>query len=322
MKLFRYRISARLTIIILISVGLTIFCLNIFSVLRPEPKFDIVPQEFRLFWRKEIEDIGPVSAYAKLKEIYANAPRRTSHLAAHLFGEVIEQDLGDSGISTCDSTFVFGCYHGFFASIMRKSPALETDRLIALCATFPVNSRINCEHGIGHGLAEFFGSNIPKALSVCREIAATKELRDQHFGCLSAVFMEHMLPFIENDSNDRARPVDADMYSPCDTPVANGFERSCYFNLPGQWYFRQHIDPAKNNDLCRAAPNQKAVSSCLLGHARGVCLNLTSPEKVEDCFGIFFERNDDYLRDPENGNIICGSLPSKWQANCGVNHTP
>ncbi|HLD26114.1 MAG TPA: cupredoxin domain-containing protein, partial [Candidatus Andersenbacteria bacterium] len=109
-----------------------------------------------------------------------------AHDLAHFVGEHIYEEKGLAGLSLCDTTFAFGCYHGFtesaFATSLDPLPDVATS-----CATLgPVNSGpwSSCIHGIGHGVATFFDAvELENALATCDQITGATF-------CHDGVFME------------------------------------------------------------------------------------------------------------------------------------
>ena len=64
------------------------------------------------YWKTRAATIGAAPAYLEFKNAYARTPP-IAHALAHLFGHLIYEQLGDAGISVCDSSFGYGCFHQF-----------------------------------------------------------------------------------------------------------------------------------------------------------------------------------------------------------------
>jgi len=100
----------------IIIVPLVLF--GAFSLLK-EPqtvstlRADSVPATYAK-WQEKVQEIGPQEAYSAFKRENTSDDFGKRHLGAHIFGEVVFQEVGVDGIGACDASFEFGCYHGFF----------------------------------------------------------------------------------------------------------------------------------------------------------------------------------------------------------------
>lgn len=113
------------------------------------------------------------------------------HDLAHIVGEVSALHMQDAYPMThCTRVCGYGCFHGVASGILKKNPSLLND-LPALCAPFAHNSfpgqdRTACFHGLGHGLADLAGRDIPKALLLCDYLETTSS----QIECGTGVLME------------------------------------------------------------------------------------------------------------------------------------
>lgn len=212
-------------------------------------------------------DYDAEKAYADLKEKLASAHFSDQHTAAHLFGETLYERSGISGVTVCDGIFSFGCFHGHFARAMADNgPAIIKDLDSACISKYSeFTGRLSgCRHGIGHGLMEYYGSDLVRALKGCEH---TSESRFR-FGCSSGVFMEFNVPLIfsEDGANTVPRILEHenDPYYPCES-VDPRFSYSCYFELPQWWLTVFERDHQKMGDACSKLNDNSKREACFRG---------------------------------------------------------
>ena len=152
-----------------------------FKKLAPEEQFE------------QLEKIAKVGGagkgWAYLQDTYRGQAGSSGniHDLAHLSGRLIFEDKGLSGISTCTSTFAFGCYHGlldvaFSDSLEGLLTAEKECSKLGNPSSGPYGS---CVHGIGHGVASYYDSrDLEKSLESCNTLSAGQAF------CHDGVFME------------------------------------------------------------------------------------------------------------------------------------
>jgi hypothetical protein len=185
-------------------------------------------------WEQAIDQFGPNQAWDQFKNEYKNEHFGTQHSAAHIFGEALFDTVGVEGVATCDNSFAFGCYHSFFAQAISY---LGPDSLVDLdqaCIDRYGPLGLGCQHGIGHGLVEYYGqNNLIAALDACHSLSWKGEL----FGCSGGVFMEHNFPTVVggNTATSQLREADPNnLYQPC-IDLPDKYKPACYYEL-GQWW--------------------------------------------------------------------------------------
>lgn len=112
------------------------------------------------------------------------------HDLAHFLGAKIYESEGLSGLSFCNPSFAFGCYHGFSEAAF----ASNLDKLDELGKSCQQVGHINsgpwasCIHGIGHGVATYFETiKLEESLVICDKL-----LQGANY-CHDGVFMEFAL---------------------------------------------------------------------------------------------------------------------------------
>jgi len=213
-----------------------------------------------------IDKVGPEKAYEQFKADFADKHFGVQHTAAHVMGELLYEKAGVKGLSVCDSTFAFGCYHSFFGRALAEQGLGIIPELDAACIAKFGPLGTGCQHGIGHGLMEYFShSGLLSALDSCSATTQKKAL----FGCTSGVFMEYNVPIIVTDKDAFTQPRALDKtkpYEPCPKlPVK--YHESCYYEM-AQWWDKENNfkdDYKKIGQLCQAIGEQPSRESCFLG---------------------------------------------------------
>lgn len=216
----------------------------------------------RAYWSRQIA-ANSAEAYAMFKEKNAEAPIGLQHSATHLFGELLFTHEGVAGISVCDATFAFGCYHGFFTRAIAEEGIALVPELDSACLEAYGPLGTGCQHGIGHGIMEYFGyADINTALAVCEKTTQVLPLA----GCSSGVFMEYHIPAVASGEGFtiEPKPVDpANPYLPCGT-VSDQYRDSCYFELGSWWRAALGSTHEQMGAWCSALPSRDR-KRCFLG---------------------------------------------------------
>jgi hypothetical protein len=143
-------------------------------------KLNIIDEKEK--WKEKIISAGPKTAYGEFKQAFSSFRFDQQHVMAHLFGELLYQEGGTAYLETCDSEFSFGCYHGFFTTAIYgegDSVIMELDRI---CIETGGLGASGCQHGLGHGLVEYYGhtlDGLKNALQSCEDTTSYSK----KFGC-------------------------------------------------------------------------------------------------------------------------------------------
>jgi hypothetical protein len=222
------------------------------------------PSMVRQVLISEIQRATPEDAYSRVKTFLADVPSVRQHSVSHIFGEVLYKEIGLSGMTVCDGSFGFGCYHGFFGSAVAREGEGIVKQLDDLCVARYGVMGLGCPHGIGHGLGEHFGpQNIESQLTHCEALS----WKGRFFGCQGGVFMEYNQPTtVQNDAAttsvrayEESRP-----YGIClEVPVQ--FQPACFLEVSGWWEQTIGKDYARMSTLCDALTHEDNRESCFLG---------------------------------------------------------
>lgn len=236
-------------------------------------------------WSKKFaSDAG--KAYDEFKRTYFGSPFATQHKAAHIIGGLLYESQGLLGISLCDESFAFGCYHGFFGRVIADNGVDVVADLAKKCREQFGAQSTGCEHGIGHGIMEYTGrAKLLEGLKLCKETKQAHEL----YGCTSGLFMEYNSAMVFRDgvTYTEERPIDMENpLAPCDSLVPTPYRTSCYFEIGLWWKGQLGAEFETIGNLCTKAETQVERDACYRGWgtvvAESVDHNAIEAKKVCD----------------------------------------
>lgn len=241
---------------------------------------------------------NPNDLYGQILSEYKHKTLNEQHSVAHIFGQYLYRAKKLDGITVCDGSFSFGCFHGFFNEAILDRGIDITIQLDQKCIERFGEKSSACQHGIGHGLIEFLGpKKLTQALDICGRLNWQKPL----MGCSGGVFMGYNLPQTDRDDSgsSTALPFNPENpYRPC-TGINDKFKPECYYNLGMYWNQVLDKNPAGMLRLCTEIENPRYRDSCLLGVGVTLAEN-TYPDKKK------IQQNCD-LSDVEYTRTICRS---------------
>lgn len=257
-------------------------------------------EEESLKWTNAIRESGAAQAYNNFKQAFAYDHFGTQHSAAHIFGEILFDEEGIEGLSYCDSTFAFGCFHSFFSKALHVLGEGVIGDMDSTCILKYGEFGTGCQHGIGHGILQYTGhKNLVEALELCR--FTTQKVPT--FGCTSGVFMEYNVPLINYGEDQafvtRSRVLNPDKpYEPC-PGLPYKFKESCYYEM-GQWWDKVYdANYEKIGELCENILDQEFRESCYLGVG-----NVVAPTNLYD---VAKTKKDCSLMPRDTGRLNCRS---------------
>lgn len=287
--------------------------------------------------RKEVEYLinkfDSQSVYDAFKEQYKSEHYGIQHSMAHIVGEMIFKKEGINGLSVCDSTFAFGCYHSFFSQALAEHGPNVIADLDAICIKKFGILGTGCQHGIGHGLVEYFGHDLEGLNDSLKECRRTNQPRPLA-GCSSGVFMEFNLPIVLDDDNTKSEPRSfnpRNPYYPCDE-VSTDYQDSCFYEIPQWWnnISSMHDKFEILGSLCEDIKSKDHRTSCFLGtgHVIGPstdysielsqknCLSMPSQEGKINCLSgasWSFDANPDFRSKAPD---VCSILKEEDKYRC------
>lgn len=141
---------------------------------------------------KYITERDPAKAWDYLKSVFIIDGQvvNSAHEFAHIVGNYAYEKFGLDGIKICDWNFGFGCFHGVTEKMLLSEGLSNLKFIEEKCIDiFPPDKSqdyASCIHGTGHGVFDFVGGDIKKALLNCDTISETNR---KH--CYDGVFMEN-----------------------------------------------------------------------------------------------------------------------------------
>lgn len=213
-------------------------------------------------WVEEIGMSGGRAAYDRMVRRYAGIPESEAHEYAHVFGAKLFKTEGVGGLGACGSAYGWGCYHSHIDRSISSLGLAVLDPLNDVCESLPKADIQQCQHGLGHGILSYLGTEkLFDALQYCENIA------DPMYGCVSGVFMD----LLNGNMHDKRPPLpytDSARFWPC-TEVGETFKAVCYRRLP-QWWWSAVIEsseepPRTLEQYCRAVPEKPFQNACFLG---------------------------------------------------------
>jgi len=184
--------------------------------------------------------MGEKKAYEYFIATYAGYGS-TVHNLAHWVGEQLYKRLGLTGISVCDSSFVYGCYHGFLTAALYREGIQLLPKIESACRNVGSDPILmaGCLHGIGHGVVvnagDYTVEHLISALSNCDMLTATISKTS----CYNGAFMEYNNHTMES-AQERTGPttvrpfIAASPLHPCDE-LPNAYQSDCYYEQPSWW---------------------------------------------------------------------------------------
>lgn len=228
------------------------------------------PEYFNSFERKKWSDLikkdGAEKTYRAFKGTYQTTDFKTQHIAAHMFGNILYDARGIGGLTVCDSSFAYGCYHVFLTRVLIDKGFGYIKELNKICQDKFGKESFGCQHGIGHGLVEYLGytqDKLDQALKYCEQTS----YRDPFNGCFTGAFMEYNIPVITGTQKgiiEWRKFNEKNPYEPC-ADVLPKYQPSCYSQLGLWWYTVLDKDYVKIGKYCGAVVDRKNRNVCFYG---------------------------------------------------------
>lgn len=181
-------------------------------------------QKFENFTKKN----GVKKTYQILKEKYPNNDT-IAHNFAHIVGfEALRQD-GISGLEICDTSYNYGCHHGFVEVYLKKFGVESVKDIENSCKKLGPVHTPSCIHGIGHGVMVVDTYDIKKALWDC-------DLLDEQsrIFCWDGAFMERVTGSMLGD-DFKLEIDDSNLDEPC-ISIEEKYQEQCFRNQVTVWY--------------------------------------------------------------------------------------
>jgi len=274
----------------------------------------------------ELAQANPEEAWEYLKKVFLVNGQAigNAHEHAHIIGNEAYRQFGFEGVSICDDTFAYGCYHGTTEKLLQEDgPGVIREIEEKCIAMFPPEETMlytGCIHGSGHGLFSWAGFDTKRALEKCDTFS-----RQYRPYCYDGVFMEHSssAPKTDLDPKDPWRfcadfPEQyqhncaryqvqiftqlfgwdlAQSIKGCSLAPTLSFQKTCFADFG---YVVTQI--AKNNrdkikELCSLSPTKEGQHMCIIGAATE----------------LVFQQYTNWRALSET---LCKELPKSWEEQC------
>lgn len=189
-------------------------------------------------------------AYAASDQTTLSGPIFDLHLLAHYIGAQVYKEKGAEGIAVCDTSFGYGCYHGFVAELLSTEGLSSMKKIDALCSK--IDNPGACIHGVGHGLSDLEGLNFTKALEGCDSFETTFAQE-----CWGGVFMEYHFNVGRTNATTPGLT-----WQPCDQ-LTEKYQAVCAESKPYFLSTYYHKDIAYISHFCTTAPTSEMQHSCI-----------------------------------------------------------
>jgi hypothetical protein len=118
--------------------------------------------------------------------------RAQGHQLAHAVGRYAMEKRKDLAvIGECTPRFQSGCFHGVLEGYFLQGGTIDRASVASVCAGRGVRGfeRMECWHGLGHGLMVHHAGNFRQALDVCDGLQEAQPRRE----CQDGIFMERAI---------------------------------------------------------------------------------------------------------------------------------
>lgn len=275
---------------------------------------------------------GVVRAYDLLKKAFSKNETE-AHDFAHIVGIVVYEEKGMSGLSTCDTAYNYGCFHGFMESFLAQNSMEKVGLIEKACQDLGYVHAPSCLHGIGHGMMVESAYDLNKALSSCHLLAQQSQIY-----CFDGVFMERIVASMLAVQK-RSVVTENTWDVPC-RDVAYIYKNQCWRNQVATWFgfyagnskligekclriepeFGQMcfetvginlamiptLDIQAVASLCAIAPNGSVSDDCIIGLMKelmfegrskefaGSLCQKVSLERKQNCLQVFGQLTEEY----------------------------
>ena len=178
------------------------------------------------------------------------------HWVAHDAGEIGLELYSDSVFRECSDDCQSGCYHGAIAAYFKERGTADFSTNLRRVCSDELNDfvRLQCFHGIGHGLLAWANYDLPEALRGCDLLPKNRS------SCWVGVFMENAAAASPAEAaGEPERHVSEylsdDPLYPC-TAVGEKYRSTCYFMQTTRMARMFSDDLSRVVGACLTAPTE------------------------------------------------------------------
>lgn len=259
--------------------------------------------------KKIAAEKGARAAYEYLKANTANTVQ--THDLAHLIGSLAHESEGQKGATVCDGDFAFGCFHGFFESLLSRDQETALPLARQSCLSLVSDGgKASCLHGIGHGIVAW-KSDIKESLRQCDRLSSTEKIY-----CYDGAFMEFYTGIMGNTQ----KPVE-DSWDFC-LRLNSQYQTQCVRNHTF-YLFSRYGEDLSIPQRCADLP-QSLRGMCVQSIGLRAAQNPEINTRLCDAFKNLDDRSYCYVstaqeltfqgRDSEGE--LCSRLSEEWKNKC------
>lgn len=216
-------------------------------------------------WRERIATVGASAAAEEFLGAAEGLEPDDVHARGHEFGAALYR--ANEPLTVCmNDLYLFGCVHEYLGLTIIEGGLSAVKNIVPVCASMEAVAARRCEHGIGHGLAAYFGyttDDLVEALAWCDEAVRSPD-------CLSGVLMEYRFHTMLDGAG--AALVGSDVYEPC-LALPTQFRAACVLELPQWWRHKGNLGTDITNEqlvhelvsYCKNLPTDSLRQVCVRG---------------------------------------------------------
>ena len=191
--------------------------------LTPKALTDLFTNDVLL--RQYIRDYGPANT-VKLVAEAGDVVGQLCHERAHVTGRTAYELFGAAAFALASHECEAGAYHGATEAMFKERGTvnLESDVQVICGSSNVFFFRLNCIHGVGHGLMAWTSYELYDSLDLCDRLETDRDQR----ACYSGVFMENVVGGLSGTMGHFTDYLsDEDPHYPCNA-LTDRYVAPCY----------------------------------------------------------------------------------------------
>ena len=218
--------------------------------LNPKALTDLFTNDVLL--RQYIRDYGPANT-VKLVEEAGDVVGQLCHERAHVTGRAAYEIFGAAAFALASHECEAGAYHGATEAMFKERGTvnLESDVRVICGGSDVFFFRLQCIHGVGHGLMAWTSYELYDSLDLCDRLETDRDQR----ACYSGVFMENVVGGLSGTMGHFTDYLsDDDPHYPCNA-LTDRYVAPCYLYHSTRMLLMFDYDYERVADECANAPD-------------------------------------------------------------------
>ena len=248
--------------------------------LTPKALTDLFTSDVLL--RQYVRDYGPANTVRLVAEA-GEVVGQLCHERAHETGRAAYEMFGAAAFALSSHECEAGAYHGATEAMFkdRGTVNLESDVQVICGGSDVFFFRLNCIHGVGHGLMAWTSYELYDSLDLCDRLEIDRDQR----ACYSGVFMENVVGGLSGTMGHFTDYLsDEDPHYPCNA-LTDRYVAPCYLYHSTRMLLMFEYDYERVADECANAP-EVGRYECFESFGRDLAASsLGDPAKgLEQCY--------------------------------------